>query len=587
MQERKLRVGFCFTPYGTNGGTRSECPDIRNWLIPTIIKAKSDPRIEEVLYVDKAETPAWLNRNSAVIWARQNKIDVLCFIDSDQVPDMYLGVDPTAQPFFESSFDFIYKNYDLGPHIVASPYCGPPVHPTQGGEECCYVFLWRNRGSTMPQVDMRLDMYTREHAAIMTGIQPCAALPTGCMMIDTRIFDILTEPFFEYEYEGDGPVCPHCNVSKPGPRASKVSTEDVYFSRNASLNGHVKYGRDLVYCNWDAWAGHWKPLLVGKPQSIKADQVSAALHAAVKGNLKASDKLFHITSNNLPPATNAPPAPVYVTPDNSRNVQTLNGHVLPVGAGPIQPEAIAEHLLTTDDIEQLDKQVSTSHEELLVLQNYIGLESFEKRNRHMCVVEVGSFAGRSAVAMASGFEPSQSWEMHCVDHFCGTGTDYTRAIVWRLQQKFGKDVLFNVFWKRIADAGISERITTHRMSSLQAAKNWCGPKIDVLFLDAGHTYEELKADIEAWKVHMAPDGMMMGHDFRPEFPGVERAVKEAFGGATVLGSIWLVKCKPDPEEEPEEPETMFNIAMSRQDSVQVPQPMTLSGIVPSTNGHVH
>lgn len=570
MQERKLKVGITFYPYSGNGGGRSENPDSRKWLVPTVLKAKSDPRVLDVIYQDFADTPAYLNRNAAVLWAKQNAVDVLYMIDSDQAPDHLLGTDPEAKPFWDESFNFIYDKWDEGPHVIGAPYTGPPPY------ECVYVFLWRNEGSTSPRADMALSMYTREHAAIMSGIQPCAALPTGCIAYDMRAFDLIGEPKFFYEYKDDGPRCQSCGEHKPGTRAAKASTEDVTNTRDISLAGHKKYGRDVVYCAWSSWAGHHKTYCCTKPSVIKADHVSRVLVDAANHGANSNERMMHLQRPKGLPEREVTKIdePIDVSSMTySRNAPTLNGFVLPVGAGPEQPEDIAKHLLTTDDIEQLDVQVSTSHSELLTLQYHVARESFKKRDKHMVAVEVGSFAGRSAVAIASGFEPGQSWEMHCVDHFKGTGTDYTRALVNQLAKKHGPDVLFDAFNKRIADAGLSSKVTAHRMSSLEAARRWYrdgGKKIDILFLDAGHTYEELKADIEAWKPHMAPDGLMMGHDYRDEFPGVKQAVNEAFYTATVIGSIWIVKC-----EQQDEPETMFNVAVPN---------ARFHELVPSLNG---
>ena len=77
------------------------------------------------------------------------------------------------------------------------------------GTENVYVFIWRNADSTVPTNGIRLDQYTREEAAGMAGITPVAALPTGVIMYDMRLFDLLPHPYFQYEYNGDGDPCPH------------------------------------------------------------------------------------------------------------------------------------------------------------------------------------------------------------------------------------------------------------------------------------------------------------------------------------------------------------------------------------------
>lgn len=57
--------------------------------------------------------------------------------------------------------------------------------------------------------------------------------------------------------------------------------------------------------------------------------------------------------------------------------------------------------------------------------------------------------------------------------------------------------------------------------------------LDMVFLDADHSYEGVKADLAAWLPKVKPGGWIGGHDFantdrRFKF-GVDAAVREAFG----------------------------------------------------------
>lgn len=66
--------------------------------------------------------------------------------------------------------------------------------------------------------------------------------------------------------------------------------------------------------------------------------------------------------------------------------------------------------------------------------------------------------------------------------------------------------------------------------------------LDFLFIDAGHGYEAVKADIANWKGKVRKHGWVMGHDYDTERnPGVVKAVDEAFGAdvATLPFSIWV------------------------------------------------
>jgi hypothetical protein len=105
-------------------------------------------------------------------------------------------------------------------------------------------------------------------------------------MYDMRCFP-LTEPktendkpWFFYEW-------------KDKYQADKASTEDVTQTRDLSLVGTQTLGYNPVFCNWDAWAGHWKPKCVSKPQVISASGISEKLkgwwEAKVDPNIRLVD----------------------------------------------------------------------------------------------------------------------------------------------------------------------------------------------------------------------------------------------------------------------------------------------------------
>lgn len=292
--ERKLKVGIACYPYaGTSSGS-SLCWDIVPWLLHVQRECMGDSRVESLVIKDFNDTPITMTRNATVEWALKNGIDVLVMVDADMKPDCELGLDPSAKPFFTTSLDFLYKNWDRGPHSVCAPYCGPPPISNP------YVFKWASGYEGIPNDGFKLEMYTREEAAIMSGIQECAAQPTGLIMFDTRMFH-LTHPvrngvnggWFYYEWTNDF-------------ASQKASTEDVTATRDLSLAGHIEFGREVNYVNWDAWAGHNKVYCVGKPRPIGADCVSRRLASAVKRNVR-SDERFMVVSfgacDGAPPAS--------------------------------------------------------------------------------------------------------------------------------------------------------------------------------------------------------------------------------------------------------------------------------------------
>ena len=279
--DQKFNVGFCTFSYGGNGGIASEVPAIREWMTPLACAIQRDPRIGAIHLWNIADTPVTMSRNQGVLDARGKGIDVLVFIDSDMTPDLLVGHDPSAKPFFQSSFDFLVEHYPKGPCVIGAPYCGPPPH------ECVYVFEWRNMRTDNVNPDFQLKMYERSQAAKFSGIQPCAALPTGLIMFDMRAFAV-TEP----QDDGDKPWFYYEWTDKYA--ASKASTEDVTMTRDLSLVGTQKLGYNPVYCNWDSWAGHHKPLVVGKPQFIQPKDISAKLKQCWEAGVDPSVKTLEL-----------------------------------------------------------------------------------------------------------------------------------------------------------------------------------------------------------------------------------------------------------------------------------------------------
>lgn len=299
----KLNVFFAFFPYGGNGATSSEVPTVRKWFVPTVIAAKDDPRIGEVMSSDFSDTPITMTRNQAVIAARRSGADVLVMIDSDMYPDKRSG-DAGSKPFFQSSFDFLYKRKIQGlATVIGAPYCGPPP------KEYCYVFRWESRETESATPGYTIEMYPRHDAAIMSGIQQVAALPTGLIMYDMRVFDV-TDPKHQYKMlvEKDGHTDAVARaLTKPWfyyewpdiYAAHKDSTEDVVNTRDQALVFQETEGYSPLFCNWDAWAGHWKPKCVDKPDVVTADNLNSQYRQAVLRGTKAGERIIDVDKSGI------------------------------------------------------------------------------------------------------------------------------------------------------------------------------------------------------------------------------------------------------------------------------------------------
>lgn len=460
--QQKFNVGIVTFSYGGNGGISSEVPDIREWMVPLVADISKDPRIDQIRIWNLADTPITMTRNRAVLQARQYGIDVLVMVDSDMKPDVNAG-QPDARPFFQTSFDFLVNHYAKGPCVIGVPYCGPPP------VECVYVFRWQNMQSEHANPDFQLEMYDRHTAVKMAGIQECAALPTGLIMYDMRIFN-LTEPktkddhpWFYYEW-------------RDHYAADKASTEDVTATRDFSLVGAQKLGYNPVYCNWDAWAGHWKPKCVGKPVFIDAAGISKKMRDCWEANVQTGVKLVDFRS---------PVADKIKKPGFDSMGMDL-------------PAADANAL--TAMVEQFK----------------------QAHGRTPYVCEVGSWAGRSAIIMAKA-----GAKVLCVDTWEGSRNDdgckqYDRSRGGPLE----------VFLRNTH----GYQITAHVARSPEAAATFKDGEFDIVYIDAEHDKASVKADIEAWKPKAKH--VLAGHDYHV-FDGVREAVKECGITPHVEGNVWM------------------------------------------------
>lgn len=78
-------------------------------------------------------------------------------------------------------------------------------------------------------------------------------------------------------------------------------------------------------------------------------------------------------------------------------------------------------------------------------------------------------------------------------------------------------------------------IRAHVGESPDAASEFKDGEFDIVYIDAEHDYESVKADIEAWLPKARH--IIAGHDYFV-FPGVEKAVRGAGLEPRVSGSVW-------------------------------------------------
>lgn len=78
--------------------------------------------------------------------------------------------------------------------------------------------------------------------------------------------------------------------------------------------------------------------------------------------------------------------------------------------------------------------------------------------------------------------------------------------------------------RKIEKYGFRDRVTVMRSDSLDAASRIPDRSLDFVFIDADHSYEGCRADLDVWPSKVAPGGFVSGHDYgNAKFPGVRQA----------------------------------------------------------------
>lgn len=139
------------------------------------------------------------------------------------------------------------------------------------------------------------------------------------------------------------------------------------------------------------------------------------------------------------------------------------------------------------------------------------------------IVELGAFMGRSTVALASGARMRSSADKYVisVDVWIGTQDSSDTELHWNLIQQHGGD-LYAIHKKNLNDAGLSRWVRRIRgrtsVEGIEWAIEW-DLDIGLLFIDACHDYEAVKADFDTWSKLVVPGGVVAFHDSFAPGPG--------------------------------------------------------------------
>lgn len=150
------------------------------------------------------------------------------------------------------------------------------------------------------------------------------------------------------------------------------------------------------------------------------------------------------------------------------------------------------------------------------------------------LVELGSYLGQSTAYMAQLIKESgKDITFYAVDLWdAGPDQDHKKEV---------QGDIFKAFWHNMNLCGVAEFIQPLKMSTAEASAYFREKAItmDFCFIDANHTYEYVRSDIENYKPLIKPGGVIAGHDIY--FDSVRRAVRELIPESEITPSCFIYK----------------------------------------------
>jgi glycosyltransferase involved in cell wall biosynthesis len=144
--------------------------------------------------------------------------------------------------------------------------------------------------------------------------------------------------------------------------------------------------------------------------------------------------------------------------------------------------------------------------------------------------ELGCAKGRSLCSIADIIK-ERKLNVVVVDTFAGTDNEKTP------EQRLVKLNYRGAFEESLARFGITA--TIHQATTTEAAALVPAHALDLLFIDADHSYEAVAQDLSNWEPKV--QGVICGHDYGT-WPGVTKAVHERYDNVRVGGTIWSKRC---------------------------------------------
>lgn len=163
------------------------------------------------------------------------------------------------------------------------------------------------------------------------------------------------------------------------------------------------------------------------------------------------------------------------------------------------------------------------------------LESIMLQNNVVTFIEIGVNEGSNIIRLAKKF-PDRNFVG--IDPYYVDDSEITEPVYGIHKSIYD----YNDYNKILEKISKYSNIRILKKSSLEAVSEFEDESIDMVFIDALHSYEDTLNDIVAWLPKVKNDGILCGHDYSLEWFGVVRAVEDSLGVNNIIlkdSKVWL------------------------------------------------
>lgn len=151
-------------------------------------------------------------------------------------------------------------------------------------------------------------------------------------------------------------------------------------------------------------------------------------------------------------------------------------------------------------------------------QNQEQLQRILRKNGVVTVIQVGCWYGKSTICIAKAI-PAEG-KIYAIDSWIGYPAEIYRDTFHAFER----------FVSNVTHEGVEHKIVPIRMTSLQANRllRKSVNSVDMIYLDADHSYDAVLADLKAWSPYLKSGGIFCGNAYSKngETAAILRAVKE-------------------------------------------------------------